>query len=171
MKQHNGMRPQDIPVLLKIISKAEEPWHNKDLAAELFISPSEISESLYRSSVSGLIDAGNKKKVFRQSLMEFLQYGFHYVFPAESGSLTKGLYTGHSHLFMKAQFPGEENYVWPDPHGEGLGIKIDPLYKNQVKAAQLDPALYLMLALIDVLRIGGVREKKVAIDELKKMIL
>lgn len=158
-------------MLLKIISKAEQPWHNKDLAAELFISPSEISESLYRSSVSGLIDGGNKKKVFRQSLMEFLQYGFHYVFPAEPGSLTKGLYTGHSHPFMKAQFPGEENYVWPDPRGEGLGIKIDPLYKNQVKAAQSDPALYLMLALTDVLRMGRVREIKVAVDELKKMIL
>lgn len=171
MKQHKGMRPQDIPILLKIISIAEQPWHNKDLAAELFISPSEISESLYRSSVSGLIDTGNKKKVFRQSLMEFLQHGFHYVFPVELGSLTKGLYTGHSHPFMKAQFPGEENYVWPDPRGEGLGIRIAPLYKNQLKAAQLDPTLYLMLALIDVIRTGKVREKKVAIAKLREMIL
>lgn len=171
MKQHNGMRPQDIPVLLKITAKGDQPWHNKDLAAELFISPSEISESLYRSSVAGLIDAGNRKKVSRQSLIEFLQYGFQYVFPAEPGSLTKGIYTGHSHQFMKAQFPSEENYVWPDPRGEGLGIKINPLYKNQVKAAQLDATLYLMLALIDVLRMGRVREIKAATLELKKLIL
>lgn len=165
------MRPQDIPVLLKIIAKADQPWHNKDIAAELFISPSEISESLHRSSVSGLIDQANKKKIFRQSLMEFLQHGLQYVFPAELGSSTKGIYTAHSHSFMKAHFPSEENYVWPDPRGDGFGLKVESLYKNQVKAVQLDPSLYLMLALVDVLRIGKVREKKVAIDQLKKLIL
>jgi hypothetical protein len=45
------------------------------------------------------------------------------------------------------------------------------LYKNQVKAAKLDANLYKMLALLDVIRVGRVRETIVAVDELKRMIL
>jgi hypothetical protein len=39
MKAHNGMRPHDIVVLLKIIALGELPWKNKDLAASLYIKP------------------------------------------------------------------------------------------------------------------------------------
>jgi len=45
------------------------------------LSASEISESLNRSQIVGLID-GKKKKVSRQSMMEFLEHGLRYVFPA-----------------------------------------------------------------------------------------
>ena len=67
-----GMRPQDIVILLKIIVLAEKDWLNKDLAQSLFISGSEIGESLARSEVAGLIDF-TKKRVNRQGLFEFLQ--------------------------------------------------------------------------------------------------
>jgi len=166
------MRPQDIVILLKIISKGEMPWQNKDLAAELHISPSEISESLYRSSVGGLIDADYKKKVYRQSVMEFLEHGLHYVFPAEPGSMVNGIYTGHSHPFMQKEFKVDTlHYVWPEPRGLVRGLSIEPLYKGQTKAVQKDEKLYLMLALLDVIRVGRVREIKVAIEELKRLIL
>lgn len=58
------MRPQDIVILLKIIAKEGESWHNKDLSEELFISASEVSESLRRSGIAGLIDMEKKKKYF-----------------------------------------------------------------------------------------------------------
>jgi hypothetical protein len=39
MKKHTGMRPQDIPILLKIISynKSKEEWQMKNLAFQLGI--------------------------------------------------------------------------------------------------------------------------------------
>jgi hypothetical protein len=169
--EHNGMRPQDIAILLKIIAKDGRPWQNKDLAAELFLSPAEISISLNRSDIGGLMDYAQSKTVYRQSLMEFIEHGLRYVFPARPGTIVNGLYTAHSHPFMQQQFSSEMNYVWPDPRGEVRGLAIKPLYKDQVKAAQLDPTLYLMLALLDVIRVGRVREMKVAIEELKKHIL
>src|SRR5688500_14655127 len=101
MRQHNGMRPQDVVVLLKIIAKEEQVWQNKNLASELFISPAEISESLNRSGIAGLIEREKKKKVYRQSLMEFLEHGLHYVFPAFPGAMMNGIYTAHSHPFMQ----------------------------------------------------------------------
>lgn len=163
------MRPQDVVILLKIVAKNDQPWQNKVLAAELFISPAEISESLYRSSFAGLIGQENKK-VHRHSLMEFLEYGLHYVFPVAPGTLVNGIYTSHSHPFMQTQFQSELNYVWPDPRGEQQGLSIEPLYKNQVSAVKFDPDLYLMLALIDVIRVGKLRETKVAVKELKRLL-
>lgn len=165
------MRPQDIVVLLKIVSKKDQPWQNKDLANELFISPSEISESLNRSSMAGLIESERKKKVYKQSLTEFIEHGLHYVFPALPGSMVNGLYTAHSHPFMQQHFSSELNYVWPDARGHMRGLSIEPLYKEQVKAAQKDSDLYLMLALIDVIRVGRVRELKIAIEKLREKIL
>ena len=120
--------------------------------------------------MAGLIEHEKKKKVYRQSLMGFLEHGLPYVFPALPGSMVNGLYTAHSHPFMQARFQSELNYVWPDPRGEVRGLSSTPLYKKQVNAAKLDATLYLMLALIDVIRVGRIREIKVAIDELKRLI-
>ena len=60
MKKHNGMRPQDIVVLLKIIALQTDNWRNIDIANALHISPSEISEALNRCRIARLID--NKKR-------------------------------------------------------------------------------------------------------------
>jgi hypothetical protein len=165
------MRPQDIVILLKIISRKEQPWQNKDLANELFISQSEISDSLNRSSVAGLLEQDKKKKVYRNSLVEFIEHGLHYVFPVIPGGMINGIYTAHSHPFMQQHFSSEFHYVWPDARGDVRGLSIEPLYKEQVRAVRLDEELYFMLALVDVIRVGRVREMKVALQELKKLIL
>jgi hypothetical protein len=169
MRKHSGMRPQDIVILLKIISKANARWQNKDLAYELSISQSEISDSLNRSLVAGLLN-DPKKTVHKKSLLEFIEHGLQYVFPAIPGGLVNGIYTAHSHPFMKAQFNTEFEYVWPEPRGAFRGFSIEPLYKDAVKAIMLDEKLYRMLALIDVIRVGRVRERVVAIAELKKIV-
>jgi len=49
MKKHNGMRPQDVVILLKLQTYNKNDWFGKDLAKTLLISPSEVSESLNRS--------------------------------------------------------------------------------------------------------------------------
>jgi hypothetical protein len=170
MRKHNGMRPQDVAVLLKIIAAGNGSWQNKDLSAALSLSASEISESLNRSQIAGLID-GKKKKVSRQFLMEFLEHGLRYVFPAEPGSLTRGIPTAHAHPFMSNLFPSDEPYVWPESVGKVRGVAIEPLYEGATKAIRSDEDLYKLLALVDVIRVGKVRERKVAIEELKKTIL
>jgi hypothetical protein len=164
------MRPQDIVILLKIISWQHQSWLNKDLARALFISPSEISDSLNRSAFAGLLDV-SKKKVHRLALMEFLEHGLHYVFPAIPGTMVNGFFTAHSHPHMQQFFSTDLHYVWNDPLGDVRGLSIEPLYPQQVKAARQDDLLYLALALLDVIRVGRVRELMIAIQELKKIIL
>jgi hypothetical protein len=166
MKPHKGMRPQDIVILLKIIAKGKYSWQYKDLANELGMSSSEITESLNRSFIAGLIDV-TKKKVFSNSLIDFLIYGLRYVFPAQPGALVTGLPTAHSAPVMRNFFIADEQYVWSDAEGIIRGQAIEPLYSTVPKAAKTDEKLYDLLALTDVLRVGRVREIKVA----KELIL
>jgi len=170
MRKHNGMRPQDIVILLKIIALGEKDWQLKDLARTLFISPSEVTESLNRSKSGNLIDY-NKRKVNRQNLFEFIEHGLKYAFPQYPGTMTNGLPTAHAHPFMNKHFNSELLYVWADNKGDVRGLSIEPLYPNQVKAIKEDDTLYKLLALIDVIRVGRTREKNIAITELKKVIL
>ncbi|MDE3253421.1 MAG: hypothetical protein KGO92_11485, partial [Bacteroidota bacterium] len=74
MKAHNGMRPLDIVVLLKIIAMGDKYWNHQSLAKSLYISQSEISESLNRSAFAGLMNP-EKKRVFTQALQGFLFEG------------------------------------------------------------------------------------------------
>jgi hypothetical protein len=168
MRKHNGMRPQDIAILLKIIS-IDSPWQLSTLSSSLFISISEISESLHRSRLAKLIDY-NKKEVSKQNLLEFLQYGIRYVYPQEQGTLIRGVPTAHSHPDIKPIFISKFDYVWPDLNGSIIGLAIEPFYKMQPKAALEDPHFHKLLALVDVIRIGKVREVNYAIAELKRNI-
>ena len=170
MRKHNGMRPQDVSILLKVIAIGDQPWQLVGLSNALFISVSEISESLNRSQFAGLIDY-NKKKVNRRNLMDFLEYGVRYVFPQQPGSMVRGIPTAHSYQLMKKIFISELNYVWPDNQGEVMGLMIEPFYPKQVEAVKSDPLFYKLLALVDVIRVGKVREVKYAVNELKKHIL
>ena len=169
MRKHNGMRPQDIAILLKILSMDGKPWQISSLSHSLFISLSEISESLNRSRIAGLIDY-NKKNINRLSLMEFLEHGVKYVFPQEPGTMVRGIPTAHSHSFMKKMFVSETEYVWPDRSGDTLGLMIEPFYAKQAEAVRQDELFYKLLALVDVIRVGRIREVKYAVEELKKLI-
>jgi hypothetical protein len=170
MRQHQGMRPQDIVILLKIIGLEGKNWLNKDLAQSLYISGSEIGVSLARSEMAGLIDY-NKKRVNRKGLLEFLEHGLHYVFPQRPGTMVTGVPTAHGHPFIKGFIDADLIYVWPDFKGESRGLSIEPFYPNQVKAIREDENLYKILALLDVLRVGRVREIGIAKNELRNIIL
>ncbi|WP_299290527.1 hypothetical protein [uncultured Mucilaginibacter sp.] len=164
MKQHNGMRPHDIVVLLKILVTSDD-WLNKDLAKSLYISTSEISESLNRSKIAGLIDL-TKRTVFKKNLLDFLSQGLSYVFPVQAGALVRGIPTAHSAPVFKDALIAEDVYVWPYAAGTKKGQAVQPLYPNSVLAVQKDEKLYDVLALVDALRIGKVREREIAINKL-----
>ena len=164
------MRPQDIVILLKIINFQGDTLLFKDIAAALYLSNSEVFESLSRSHMAGLVSE-NKKIVHRQSLLEFIRFGLHYVFPQVPGTMVTGTPTAHSHPFYANQFKAELQYAWPDEGGSIRGLAIQPLYPGVVKAVKKDERLYLQLASIDIIRVGRVRELSVALAQLEKLIL
>ena len=161
------MRPHDVVVLLKIISLQGENWFNKDLSAELFISPSEISESLNRSMIARLISP-DKRRVQKNALLKFIENGIGFVFPVELGAIVRGMATAHSAPILQEFFISKSVYVWPDPTGDSKGEAVAPLYPNQVKAALIDENLYQMLSLLDAIRIGKPRECEKALELFKQ---
>jgi hypothetical protein len=171
MKKHNGMRPLDIAVLFKIISFKERRWYQVDLSRTLFISQSEISESLTRNKVARLLSPDGKT-VLRKSFYEFLVYGLKYVFPVSPGNLVRGIPTAHSAKPISDFIINlDEIYVWACDDGELRGQSIQPLYKNAAKAVKEDFYLYELLALTDIIRTGNTREFNIAVEELAKMVL
>ena len=160
------MKPQDVVILLKIIAWNNNNWQHSALADALKISQSEISQSVARSKYSGLLDTDGKK-VMRLGFIDFLQYGLSYVFPQRPGALVRGIPTAHSAPPLSALINSSEIYVWPYAKGTVRGQTIGPLYPSVVKAVIEDEKLYQLLALTDALRVGKVREKNIAIKELK----
>lgn len=171
MRKHTGMRPQDIVILLKMISLENKEWRITDIANQLHMSQSEVSEALNRCKIARLVDE-SKKKVFKESLLEFLLHGLRYVFPEQPGAIVKGVPTAHSAEPLKKKISSNETdqYVWPFPEGKARGQAIQPLFKTVPQASLEDQQLYEMLALTDALRVGRAREFKIASEELIKKI-
>jgi len=170
MNKHNGMRPQDVVILLKIATLKGQNWFGKDLAKALFISPSEVSESLNRSSFAGLLTP-HKRKLMIQAFLEFLEHGLKFVFPIQPGPIVRGMPTAHSAPPLNKLIQSQEYYVWPDASGDQRGQAIEPLHPGVIKAAKSDEEFYELLALLDSIRIGRTREQAIAIQQLKNRIL
>lgn len=171
MKKHNGMRPQDIVVLLKILSMKNNDWRNIDIANALQISPSEVSEALNRCKIARLID-NKKRSVHVNAFKEFLIYGLKYVFPTEPGAMVKGIRTAHSASPIKEHISsGADVYVWQYAKGNVRGQAIEPLYKTIAASVQEDKLFYELLVIVDTIRVGRVREINFAIEELEKRLL
>lgn len=168
MKEHKGMRPQDIVILLKLIIDADQEIRIKDLSSKLFISGSEISESLNRSAIARLIDPATRV-VNKEAFLKFLEYGLPYVFPAQIGPVMQGLYTAHSESSLYLSFSTEEKLVWADETGKERGQSILPLYPTVTKAVLKDRLLYKLLALCDIIRIGNASDKNKAIWQLREI--
>lgn len=105
------MRPQDVIVLLKL-AIIKENWIAKDLSKNLKISASEISESLNRSAIAGLLSA-DKKILMKKAFLEFLEYGLKFVFPQNPGAILRGIPTAHSAPPLNNLLTADEIFVWP----------------------------------------------------------
>ncbi len=169
MKKHSGMRPQDIVVLLKIAAKKDKPWLMKDLSIELEISASEISESLNRSAIAGLISK-DKTRLMKLAILDFLEHGLRYVYPQHPGGKTRGIPTAHAAPPLNNEIVSSEAYVWPYGEGTVRGESIEPLHPKVPEASLNDTVFYEYMALSDALRVGKAREKTLAIEELKKRL-
>lgn len=81
-----------------------------------------------------------------------------------------GVPTAHSHPFYVNYFVSEMVDMWPDLEVESRGLSIKPLHINVSKAVRKDEQLYKLLASVDMLRVGRVRERNRAIKEIKKIM-
>lgn len=165
-----SLHPQDVLVALKLAVGGSGSSY-AELGRELDLSASQAHAAVKRASVAGLLDA-KTRKVNRRALLEFLEHGAKYVFPAKRGPVVRGLPTAHSASPLKEHLVGHDApVVWPDPEGEVRGESLEPLHKSVPRAARRDPQLYASLVLVDGIRAGRARERNLAVRKLEEMLL
>jgi hypothetical protein len=164
------LKPQDIVVILKIISFAGQTWTYSLLAHELYMSPSEVHASTKRLAKSRLMDF-ERKEPFKKALEEYLIHGVKYAYPPERVGSTRGIVTSYAAPPLAGLIEqGADLPVWPYSEGDVRGQGFLPLYKTVPAAALIDLKLYEFLSLIDAIRDGQAREGGLAIIELKKRL-
>lgn len=170
MRVLQGIKPQDILVLLKLCLRQERRWRHSDLNAELGLSLTEAGFSLERCRDSGFLD--EEMRVNRTALLEFLVHGLKYVYPVQPGPLCRGMPTSHSAPPLSKRIVSDEHdqYVWAYGEGKMRGKAIEPLCESVPFAAEKDSQLHGLLALVDALRVGRARERSIAASELDKRI-
>jgi DNA-binding Lrp family transcriptional regulator len=160
-----NLKPQDVVVALKLCGYPNGRQPISVIATELGLSPSEVHGAIQRLRSSRLLHGpALKDKPNISGLEEFLVHGLKYAFPARHGEVTRGVPTSYAAEPLKSEINSSNDLppVWPWHDGDTRGVGLEPLYKSVPQAALRDPALYQLLALVDAIRDGRARERKLA---------
>lgn len=171
------LKSQDLVIALKVFTFHQSKWNQRDLAQCLGMSLSEVNGGLKRCIKSGLMMGTGSRNIAPEavpySLQEFICFGVRYAFFGEKGTVARGVSTGlEGAKLAGAVLKGEstEGYVWPFPHGKARGVSIQPLFKSIPRVIEKtdNKELYILLSLVDLIRIGRARERKLATETLYK---
>ena len=172
-----SLKPQDLLVCLVIATRNEPVWTYAQLAASLGLSASETKGAVDRSLAAGLLapglERGQKPVPVRRALVDFLVHGARYAFFAHPGRIVRGVPTAWAAPPLNRELTvGDElPPVWPSSSGPARGQAVEPLYRSVPDIAEANPKLYELLALVDALRFGLVRERELAAKLLRERIL
>lgn len=73
-----------------------------------------------------------------------------------------GFPTAHSAPVFETLVESSATFVWPHEDGTARGQSLEPLFPGAPALAVRNPALYELLAIVDALRVGPVRVRRVA---------
>jgi len=113
----------------------------------------------------GFFNATERRPI-AAALLEFLQHGVRYAFAPDRTGVVFGLPTPYAAPIMGTRIVAPANDiapVWAHDKGHVRGEGIEPLYGSAPLAAEEeDESFYALLALVDAVRIGRARERRVA---------
>lgn len=168
----SSLRPSDIAVLLYICVHPGEAYGQ--MASILGISKSTAHGAVLRLQRSGLVHADDDKRLEAspRATIDLLLMGVPYVFPAVTVPKARGVPTG-----LAAAGPGDAELVdatvmvWQSRVGTTIGVGVPPLIATAPDIALRDPAVYRLLALVDAVRAGDVRERETAATALRNAVI
>lgn len=167
MPKQEVLKPQDIAVALRLAEMPEASY--VALGADLAMSPSTAHGSVERLQLAGLLRP-DSRQINRHFLMEFLEHGVKYMFPAKLYASARGVPTAHSGPALASEFISGDTIVWPDSKGNAIGQSMTPLYEKAAELANKCPSVYELLTLVDAIRIGRVRERATALEKIKERL-
>lgn len=170
------LKGQDIAILIKLLLKlqAKENIEFKNIAHELYISQSEVTKSIKRLEKSKLLTRYSDASIelHKHELIELLVHGVKYLFPAEINIATRGMPAAYSSPHFKKIILSEETYIWPYINGDTKGLALTPIYKTLPNALDRSPdeSFYVIISALDLIRLGGKRENKIAKNVLENYV-
>lgn len=171
----SSLKAQDVLVVLKLLTIGDAPWSYTKLGNSLGLSVGATHNAVAHLRGASLIYARDDEAVVsRRRLFDYLVHGVPASFYAVRGGIARGIPTAFSAPSLVGVTTGVERkvpVVWPLANGKQSGETIAPIYETAPSAAAKDPRLYEYLALVDALRIGKARERKVAAELLEVRIL
>jgi len=164
-KLSSSLRPQDVLVVCKLFSfkVADEDWTYSGLGESVGISAGEAHNAVDRCRCASIVGAGGN--IVRKNLRDLLTVAAPRIFYAVRGGLSRGMPTGiwAPPLLEKFERSGSLPTTWPCETGPcERGESVDPIYPSAPIAAR-DPLVYELLALVDVIRVGGAADRNRAI--------
>ncbi len=168
-------KSQDVVVALALVSlnrENRERLQYARLAEMLGMSSSEAFKTTRRLVAAHLVEPSGWRPL-RNPLYNYLIHGVPHAFPGKLGEPTRGIPTAWAAPPLTSSMPQGSDLppVWPWHDGRQRGYSVEPLFRSVPVAIENLPELYKTLALVDALRIGRARDRAIAREMLKKLLL
>jgi hypothetical protein len=161
-----SLRPFDVAVALRLTLVPEDRY--EPLAMALATSTSAVHRAVARLQQAGLCLPGSRT-VVHSALLEFLEHGVRFAFPAMHGQERVGMPTAGAHPELGNALQADDELrplVWPMEGGAARGESLVPLFTGVTRVAARDARMHLLLALVDVLRAGSPGQRRAAMGYL-----
>ena len=159
-----SLRPVDVVVALHLVLRPEDGYET--VADSLGIGLGSGHRSVKRLMAGGLV-LPHRRAVNRKALLDFLVYGVPHVFYGILGAEAQGVPTAHSGPLLSERLESTGVIVWPSAEGRIRGESLIPLYDGAAGLIHRSPELYDLLTLVDALRVGRARERRLAAELLE----
>ena len=165
------VKQSDVYVLSGLLVERSD-WSYRSLADRLHVPHPVVQRALARAQGADLY-APERREVHVPHFEEFAIHALRFVAPAQLGALVPGVPAAWAAEPMAGAIhsSGEEPPpVWPHVRGRVRGQAIEPLHPAAPEAVEGWPELGETLALLDSLRAGDARVRRVAEDLLMSQL-
>jgi hypothetical protein len=155
------LRPREVAVLMLLLIRPRASF--AQIGAILGLSKSAAHQAVTRLRRAGLLFAPERGVflVARGPAREFVLFGLPYAMYPEEVARARGVPTGLLAVddHEPESIADPRVLVWPSPLGTVVGRGLKPLFAGAPETPGREPRLYRLLALVDALRAGDVRER------------
>jgi DNA-binding transcriptional ArsR family regulator len=161
------LRPADVGVALSLVEYPGASF--EQLHEVLGISQSNAHAAVRRLRQAGLVRQ-DERVVVRSNLLDFLVHGVRYAFPGSLGASAKGVPTSHAGPVLSHDVVADDAIVWPSAEGSVVGRSLPPLVPKAAELPVRSPIVYALMTLVDALRVGRIRERRLATAHLRERV-
>jgi hypothetical protein len=165
------IKDADIYVLAGLLAQ-DGQWSYRSLADRLRVPHPVVQRALARARAVGLYSP-DRRGVHLPHFEEFAVHALRFLAPAQLGALVPGVPAAWAAEPMAGAIRSSRDElppVWPYAQGDVRGQAVEPLHAAAPEAIEDWPRLGEFLALLDSLRLGDPRVRRVAGDLLAERL-